>query len=87
MSQNREESVGIVAQRIGMEKTELDRLWPIYNFGLDLRSSLVETLTSQGKWAVERGHQTGAIPDMQTVISTVALRSIKPESVDVPQSK
>lgn len=85
MAKNRNESISIVAQRIGMQTSELERLWPIYNFGLDLRSSLVETLTMEGKWAVKRGHQTGAVPDMQNVISATALRSVKPEGVELIQ--
>lgn len=81
MAQNRAECVGIVSKRIGMEEAELDRLWPIYRFGLDLDRSLVETLTSEGAWAVEAGHQSGAVPDMGKVISADALGAIRPEAV------
>jgi NitT/TauT family transport system substrate-binding protein len=86
MGQNPNEAIEIVAQRIDMEKTELERIWPIYHFGLDLRQSLIETMSAQGKWAVERGHQTGVVPNMRDVVSTAALRSLKPESVELPGS-
>ena len=81
---NRAESIEIVAKRIGMETTELDRVWPVYHFGLDLRTSLLDLLTSEGKWAVERGHQNGKVPDMRNLISTSALRAVRPESVELP---
>jgi NitT/TauT family transport system substrate-binding protein len=86
MEKNPNEAIEIVAQRIGMEKAELERIWPIYNFGLDLRQSLIETMSAQGKWAIERGHQTGVVPNMRDVVSTAALRSLKPESVELPGS-
>lgn len=82
---NRDGAINIVAGRIGMDQKELGQLWPIYNFGLDLRESSVKLLTEEGKWAVERGHQSGTVPDMATVLSGTALRSVKPKSVDLPQ--
>jgi NitT/TauT family transport system substrate-binding protein len=78
------EAIGIVAQRISMDRKELERLWPIYNFGLDLRSSLLDTMAKEGKWAVERGHQSGPIPDMHSVVSATALREVRPEAVELP---
>jgi ABC-type nitrate/sulfonate/bicarbonate transport system substrate-binding protein len=76
-----DESIGIVAQRIGMEKSELKQIWPIYNFGLDLKQSLIETMTLQGKWAVKQGHQNGQVPDMRYFVSTTALMEVKPDSI------
>ena len=87
MRENRDESIDIVSKRIGMEKAELERLWPIYNFGLDLRQSLVDTMTAQGKWAVARGHQSGAIPEMKSVISAKALITVDLNAVDEPITK
>ena len=81
MKANANESIGIVAQRIGMEKTELERIWGNYNFGLDLKQSLIETMTKQGIWAIEQGHQNGSVPDMRGFVSTTALKEVKPDSV------
>jgi ABC-type nitrate/sulfonate/bicarbonate transport system substrate-binding protein len=83
MKANPDESIGIVANRIGMEKTELTPLWENYNFGLDLKHSLIETMTLQGNWAIKQGHQNGQIPDMRNVVDTTALKEFKPNSVSI----
>jgi len=86
MKANRDETIRIVSQRIGMEKSELDTIWPIYNFGLDLRQSLIETMTLQGNWAVKQGHQNGQVPDMRNFVSTTALKVVKFDAVSIKES-
>ncbi len=87
MAEKPKEAIDIVAQRISMENAELASLWHIYDFGLNLRSTLIDTLLSEGKWAVESGHQAGAVPDMLNIVSAEALRLVKPEAVDLPRPK
>ena len=82
IEQNRDESINIVAQRIGMQESELKDLWPIYHFGLDLRLSLVNTLNSEAKWAVDSGQANNPVPDMKGLVFSASLRSIKPDAVE-----
>lgn len=84
MNDNPADAIKIVSERIGMDSDELDQLWTIYHFGLDLRESLVETLVSEGNWAIESGHQQGHLPEMRSLISPKALRSFKPNAVEIP---
>ncbi len=84
MSENPTDSIRIVSERIGMENNELEQLWPIYHFSLGLRRSLVDLLTAQGEWAIKSGYQNEKIPNMQNLISGDALRTIKPEAVELP---
>jgi NitT/TauT family transport system substrate-binding protein len=84
MNANRVESVDIVARRIGMEKSELDPLWGVYTFGLDLRPALTELLRAEGEWAVEQGYQKPPVPEMSRLIAPDALRMAKPAAVQLP---
>ena len=81
---NPKESIEIVSRRISMKIPELERLWSIYRFGLDLDSSLIKTMHSQGEWAVSQGQHKGPVPSMGEMISSDALREVKKESVHIP---
>lgn len=84
---NREDAISIVAKRINMNSKELDQLWPIYHFELNLRSSLLKTMTSEAKWAIESGNATDPIPNMQNMISSASLQLVDSGSVDTIRPK
>jgi len=84
MAGHRSEAIDIVADRIGMTRKELEQLWPIYNFGLDLRSSLLDTLAQQAQWAIDKGDHVGPIPNMRSIVSAAALREVRPQAIELP---
>jgi ABC-type nitrate/sulfonate/bicarbonate transport system substrate-binding protein len=78
---NPEESIGIVARRLGMDRVELEKIWPIYNFGLDLKPSLIDVLESEAQWAVDEGQHDKKDILMKNFVSTTALRKVLKDSV------
>lgn len=76
------EARAIVASRTKMDEALLAQIWDVFSFGLALENMLLDSLESQGAWAVQT-HTAGAQPltDLRRVIRAEPLKSLTPEAV------
>jgi NitT/TauT family transport system substrate-binding protein len=81
--ENKDRSIDIVADVIGMDREALEQIWDNYNLRVKLDRSLLEFLTQQGRWAVDSGIVGGGStePDYPSLILSSPLRALRPEAV------
>ncbi len=77
MKSNRDESIQIVAKRIGIDAKDVEALWNGYLFDLSVPSST--SLENVGNWAKKTGiiKQDAKEPDYKSIIDEEFLNSIK----------
>ncbi len=78
---NKDESVGIVANRLQMEPKELAGIWDCYTFQVVLDQFLMDSLVNQAKWAIAAGTQQGGVPDYRYMFYADPLRTIDKSAV------
>lgn len=85
LQQNIDESIGITASQLGLEQNMVRDIWPDFNFGIRLPSSLLRSLEDQGKWISDSGKisEGGKIPDFDKVVITDPLKNIAPDVVEI----
>ncbi len=81
IKENRAESIGIVSERLKLDKKAADSLWDDYNYRLVLDQSIVKTLQEEAKWAIENKLVNATqIPDYSNYIFPDALEKVKPKA-------
>jgi ABC-type nitrate/sulfonate/bicarbonate transport system substrate-binding protein len=80
-------SQSLVTKRIRLAPDLMARSWDDYQFTVELRQPLIQTLESQARWVLEKkmAPQSVAMPNYLDFIRTAPLRSIAPTEVDVFQ--
>jgi ABC-type nitrate/sulfonate/bicarbonate transport system substrate-binding protein len=83
LKKNRQESIAVVASRLGMDATALSEMWDNYDFKIALDSSLVRQMEEQSRWAITRGLAAPrtTLPDLRQFIDPRPLRSLSPGAV------
>jgi len=73
-----------VAQMIGIDPVELDKLWPAFNFKLSLGQLLLTSLQEEGRWIQENDRITEEkVPNLLNLIDTNTLEHVDSEAVHV----
>lgn len=87
MASNPTLSQSMVTKRIQLEPELLARSWSDYQFTVELRQPLVQTLESQARWVIDKKMvpATAVIPNYLDFIRSDPLRSVAPTEVDVFQ--
>lgn len=79
---NEEEAIAIVANRLGLEKDFVAGVWDDFKFGLFLDQTIIQTLESEAKWAIQNKlTDKTAVPNYLNYISPAALKEVAPEKV------
>ena len=74
----------ILRDRLGIDQSYADWIWPRYHYRLSLDQSLVTTLESEARWALAGGHvKAERAPNYLKLIQAGPLRSVNPSSVGV----
>lgn len=81
---NREESIDIIASRLGADREDIDKLWDGYRFRLSLSQTLIMTLEDEARWAI-RDNLTDKteVPNYLDYIHLDALEEVKPEAISI----
>ena len=81
--ENRDESIKITADVIGMDKDALDDIWDNYSFKIKLDQSLLEYMQKQGQWAIDSRivNQNTKQTDFRSLIHTQPLLVLNKNSV------
>lgn len=76
---HREESIGIVAARLGMEREEIDQAWGTYRWDVKLDQALVLSMEDIARWLVRGGLvEARELPNVLEGIDAGFLRRIDP---------
>ncbi len=77
-------SMRILQQRLKMDAADVAALWPDYRFMLGLNQSLIATLESTAKWAIqEQLVKADKVPNYLDYIDVRPLKRVRPSSVTV----
>jgi ABC-type nitrate/sulfonate/bicarbonate transport system substrate-binding protein len=81
---NKDDSITIVAERLGIGRSFVVSLWDIFNFQLLLDQMILITLEDEAKWAIENKlTDTTEIPNYANYVYVDALSEVKPEAVGI----
>src|SRR3989338_1237354 len=88
---NEDESVDIVAKRLGLDSAFVVSVWDDYQFGLFLDQTIIQTLEEEAEWAIQnkltdspRGEASKTeVPNYLDYISVDALEKVAPEKVQI----
>ena len=81
-SNNRGESIDIIASRLKLDGEDIDKLWDDYNFRLTLSQSLIMTLEDEARWAIKNKLTDATeVPNYLDYIYMDALEDVEPECV------
>lgn len=84
MKDNENESQNIVANALKIDKSEIETLWSDFRFELSLSQTLITTLESEAKWAIEGELvESNKIPNYLNYIYFDALEAVKPEAISI----
>lgn len=74
----------MLRERLKMDATEIALLWPDYRFALGLNQSLIATLESTARWAIQEQLVKGtAVPNYLDFIDVGPLKQVRPSAVTV----
>ena len=81
---NREESIDIIASRLGADREDIDKLWDGYRFRLSLSQTLIMTLEDEARWAIRSSFTDKTeVPNYLDYIHLDALEEVKPEAISI----
>ncbi|NVK41374.1 MAG: ABC transporter substrate-binding protein [Oceanospirillaceae bacterium] len=79
MHQNPKQAQAIIRQQLDLETGFVDWVWPDYNFRLGLPSSLLISLDSGARWALNNGHvEPQPLPDFRELLDGSLLQQVIP---------
>lgn len=74
----------ILRKRLGLDQAFIDWIWHDFNFGLTLDQSLLVTLETEARWAVEQGiARRQGRKNFLSFVSVDALRALDPTLVNI----
>ncbi len=77
-------SMQILQQRMKMDAADVAALWPDYRFALGLNQSLIATLESTAKWAIqEQLVKASKVPNYLDYIDVEPLKRVRPSAVTI----
>ena len=77
-------SMGILREHLKMDASDVAALWPDYRFALTLNQSLIATLESTARWAIqEQLVKAAAPPNYLDFIDVRLLKRVRPSAVTV----
>lgn len=77
-------SMGILREHLKMDASDVAALWPDYRFALTLSQSLIATLESTARWAIqEQLVKAAAPPNYLDFIDVRPLKRVRPSAVTV----
>jgi len=80
-SNNREESIDIIASRMETDREDIDKLWDGYRFKISLSQSLILTLEDVARWSIQNNLTDKTdVPNYLDYIYSDALEDVKPEA-------
>ena len=83
-SNNRGESIDIIASRLETDREDIDKQWDGYRFKISLSQSLIITLEDVARWSMRNNFtdKTG-VPNYLDYIYMDALEEVKPEAIGI----
>ena len=84
MAQHRDESVGLAADFLQLDRGLLAEIWDNFDYRVTLGEDLVLTLENQSRWAIKsRLTPATAVPNYLEHIYLDGLLAVKPEAVTI----
>lgn len=86
IKQNKEASIGILAEKLNVDKKYLYVTWRDFEFGLSLDQTLLLTFEDVAEWAIQNElTDRTKVPNYLRLIYFDGLKSVKPEAVRILQ--
>jgi len=86
ITNNREESIKIIALRLKIDRDYMDKIWDGYRFGIFLSQTLILTLEDVARWSIRNNFTDKTeVPNYLDYIYMDALEEVKPEAVTIMQ--
>jgi len=83
-SNNRGESIDIIASRLETDREDIDKLWDGYRFKISPSQSLIITLEDVARWSMRNNFTDKTeVPNYLDYIYMDALETVKPEAVGI----
>ena len=83
-SNNRGESIDIIASRLETDREDIDKLWDGYRFKISLSQSLIITLEDVARWSMRNNFTDKTeVPNYLDYIYYDVLEEVKPEAVRI----
>ncbi len=74
----------ILRERLHVDQSFIDWIWPRYNYRLTLAQSLLTTMEGEARWAVAEGYVAGKhSPNYLDFVYTKPLRQVRPGAVSI----
>lgn len=84
VTNNREESISIIASHLETDRENIDKPWDDYRFEISLSQSLILTLEDVARWSIRSNFTDKTeIPNYLDYIYMDALEEVKPEAVTI----
>jgi ABC-type nitrate/sulfonate/bicarbonate transport system substrate-binding protein len=81
---HQDKAKSIVRNRMNFDEAYMDILWQRYQFSLSIDQSLIAAMEDEARWMISNNLTTEkAVPDFRNYIYVDALKSVKPESVNI----
>ena len=85
IASNPEESKKIIIEQLNLSPAFIDWVWPDYIFKLSLNQSLILSIESQAKWAIEmKKHKQYKPLNFNSFVDIRAMLRVKPQVVNIP---
>lgn len=81
------EAIALVAETIGMDKSELETVWDDYVFDVTIDPAMMAILKVHAQWRLDSGnHPDGAaMPDFMRFVSTGPLAKVAPDRIRIAE--
>jgi ABC-type nitrate/sulfonate/bicarbonate transport system substrate-binding protein len=81
---NQREARVVLTERLGLDETGIEEIWPENQFALTLDYSLILAMEDQARWMLSRDLSTAtALPDLSRFVQADAMLAVKPDAVNV----
>lgn len=82
--EDKDRSVDIVSQRLGLDRAFVASVWSDFQFGLFLDNTVIKTIEDEAQWAIENKlTDKTTVPNYLDYISLDALKKVAPEKVQI----
>jgi NitT/TauT family transport system substrate-binding protein len=88
ISDNRDDTVNLVAEELNLERETVDGFLDDYRYGLSLDEALLRLLEEEALWVIEaNGALLQEVPDFEPLFNVAPLKAVQPDAVTMTQAE
>lgn len=78
---NPDEAKRILANRLSIDFTAIEEIWPQHSFVVVLPQDLIKAIEAEAEWRIENGLAEGPTPNVLDFVQPAPLKSVAPQAV------